>query len=140
MKKKINKHLHEEEDILFISMPSWWKYWHSILLSPLVIPLVFAIAKKYSTHFVVTNKRVLIREGIMGERTKSVSFPNLTTVKAHQSIRGKIFNYGYLHVHTHTGGHADLVFHYIKNPIKVKKEIERGIERYESKGDKARFS
>jgi len=135
MKKKINRHIHSKEKIICIEVPSWLKYWYYLLLSPLILPIVVAGLKKYSTHFVVTNKRVLIREGVFGERSKSVAFPNLTTVRVHQSLRGRLFKYGYIHLHTQTGGHADLHFHYLKNPVKVKKEIERGITSF---GDKTK--
>ncbi len=140
MKKKIDRHLHEGEKILCVERPSWIRYWHHIMFSPLVFPLVIAGLKKYSTHFIVTDKRVLTRHGVVGEHSKSVSFANLTTVKVHQPVRGKLFNYGHLHLHTHTGGHADLNFHYIKNPIIVKKEIEKGIAKYENKIEKNKRS
>lgn len=129
---KVKKHLHDEEEIICISVPSWLKYWHSLILSPLILPLIVAGLKKHTTQLIVTNKRVLVREGVIGEHSKAVTYPNLTTVKVHQSIRGRIFNYGYLHLHTQTGGHSDISFHYLKDPIRIKKEIERGMYRYES--------
>lgn len=129
MKGQIKKHLHDGEEITCISVPSWFKYWHSVIFFPLIFPLLWAGLHKYSTHLVITPQRVLVRYGIISDHSKSVSFANLTTVKVHQSVKGRIFNYGYLHVHTNTGGQADLSFHYLKDPIRIKKEIEKGIAR-----------
>ena len=131
--KRVDRHIHEEEEIKCVEVPSWFKYWHTLMFSPLIVPFFMAAARKYSTHLVVTNNRVLLREGVFEEFSKSVTFSNLTTVKVHQSIKGKLFNFGYLHIHTNTGGHADIHFHYIKNPIRVKKEIERGISEFEAR-------
>tara|TARA_Y100000034_G_C6906391_1_gene420788 strand:+ start:2661 stop:3047 length:387 start_codon:yes stop_codon:yes gene_type:complete len=125
MKWKIDRHLHDGEKAEYIGIPSWFKYRHKLMLSPLVIPLFLAGLKKYSTHLVITDNRVLTRQGILGDRSKSVRFDNMTTVKVHQTAMGRILNYGNLHIHTQTGGHADLEFHFIKNPVDVKKHIEK---------------
>jgi len=127
MKRKIQKHLHDNEEILHIEIPSWMKYHKEIVMSPLILPLIHAILRKYSTHLVITNDRVLTRHGIIGEHSKGVKFDNITTIKVHQSALGAIMNYGHIHVHTQSGGHADLSFNFIKNPITVKKAIERGM-------------
>ena len=127
MKGKIQKHLHENEKLLHVEVPSWMKYHKEIMLSPLIIPLIHAVLRKYSTHLVITNNRVLARQGIIGEHSKGVKFESITTVKVHQSALGAILNYGHIHVHTQSGGHADLSFSFIKNPIKIKKSIEKGM-------------
>ena len=127
MKKRVARHLHEAERIVDIETPSILKYQHWLFFTPLILPLIIALLKKHYTNLIITNKRVIIREGVIGEHSKSVTFDNLTTVKVNQSIRGRIFNYGYMHLHTQTGGHSDITFHYLKNPIKIKKEIEKGM-------------
>lgn len=128
MSKKVKKHLHDEEEVLLTELPSWFKYKHDLMLFFFVWPLIHAALKKFTTHLVVTNKRVIIRSGIVGDHSKAVTFHNLTTVKAHITPLGQFFNFGHLHLHTQTGGHADMEFHYIKNPIKIKKEIEKRIK------------
>jgi len=129
MTKKIKRHLHEGEEIHYIEQPSWFKYHKQLKWSFLLLPLVDAALKKYSTHLVITNSRVLLRHGLIGDHSKGVSYNNMTTVKVNQSAFGAMFNYGHLHVHTQTGGHADLNFHFIKNPIRVKKHIEKRMRR-----------
>lgn len=127
MQKRITQHLHHDENVLCVEVPSWLKYTHYLIFAPLILPIIIAGMKKYTTHLVVTNKRVMMRYGIISDHSKAVGLSHLTTVKVHKSVRGKIFNYGYLHIHTQTGGQADISFHYLKNPIRVKKEIERGM-------------
>ncbi len=127
MRKKIRKHLHDGEELLHVEIPSWMKYHKEIALSPLVFPLIHAVLRKYSTHLVITNDRVIARHGIIGEHSKGVKFDNITTIRVHQSAIGAIMNYGHIHVYTQSGGHADLTFHFIKNPITVKKAIENGM-------------
>ena len=128
MSKKIKRHLHEGEEIHYIEQPSWFKYHKQLKWSFLLLPLIDAALKKYTTHLVITNDRVLLRHGLIGDHSKAVRYNNMTTVKVNQSALGAILNYGHIHIHTQTGGHADLVFHYIKNPIEVKKKIERRIK------------
>ena len=128
MDRKIKKHLHDGEEIQYVERPSWLKYHRQLMFSPLIIPLIHAAVKKYTTHLVITNDRVLLRHGLIGDNSKAVRYSNMTTVKVNQSALGAILNYGHIHIHTQTGGHADLVFNYIKNPIEVKKKIERRIK------------
>ena len=125
--KKIGRHLHDDEEILCIGKPSWAKYRFNLLFFPLILPPILAVLRKYSTYLIVTNKRILTLDGVLSENSKGVSFAHLTTVKVHQDIRARLFDYGYLHAHTNTGGVADVNFHYLKDPITVKKEIEKGM-------------
>ena len=127
MRNKINRHLHKDEKLMYVEVPSWMKFHRELVFSPLIFPLIHAFLKKISTHLVITNDRVIARHGIIGEHSKGVKFNNIVSVKVHQPAFGSIFNYGHIHLYTQSGGHSDLVFHYIKNPIKVKKVIEKGV-------------
>ena len=61
MSKRVQRHLHEDEEVYRIARPSWFKYHKQLKWSFLLFPLIDAALKKYSTHLVITDSRVLIR-------------------------------------------------------------------------------
>lgn len=70
----------------------------------------------------VTNKRVILKRGIIGRDTQEMRLDAIETVEIKQSIMGRILGFGTIKI---TGrGISDLVFKNIDNPLEVKKEIE----------------
>jgi uncharacterized membrane protein YdbT with pleckstrin-like domain len=70
----------------------------------------------------VTNKRVILKRGIISRKTEEVKLTSIETVEINQGIFGRIFGFGTVKV---TGrGISDLIFKGIDNPMSVKREIE----------------
>ena len=69
-----------------------------------------------------TNKRVILKSGIISRKTEEMRIGSIETVEIEQSIFGRIFGFGSVKV---TGrGISDVVFSKIDNPMEVKKSIE----------------
>lgn len=70
----------------------------------------------------VTNKRVVLKTGIIGRKTEEMKLTSIETVEINQSIWGRIFGFGTVQV---TGrGISDVVFRGIDDPMAVKRQIE----------------
>lgn len=70
----------------------------------------------------VTNKRVILKKGILSRKSEEMKISSIETVEIDQSLWGRIFGFGSVKV---TGrGISDLVFKNIDNPMAVKKAIE----------------
>jgi uncharacterized membrane protein YdbT with pleckstrin-like domain len=50
------------------------------------------------TEFGITNKRILIKEGVIGRNTTEIKNSKIESINIRQSILGRIFNFGTLHV------------------------------------------
>jgi|TARA_B110000902_G_scaffold225949_1_gene264271 uncharacterized membrane protein YdbT with pleckstrin-like domain len=69
-----------------------------------------------------TNKRVILKSGIISRKTEEMRMSSIETVEIDQSIFGRMFGFGSVKI---TGrGISDVTFSKIDNPIEVKKSIE----------------
>jgi uncharacterized membrane protein YdbT with pleckstrin-like domain len=70
----------------------------------------------------VTNKRVILKKGIIGRKTEEMKLSSIETVEIDQGIWGRLFGFGTVRI---TGrGISDLVFKGIDDPLSVKRRIE----------------
>ena len=70
----------------------------------------------------VTNKRVILKTGIISRHTEEMKLSSIETVEIEQSIWGRMFGYGTVKL---TGrGISDVKFRNIDDPMYVKREIE----------------
>jgi uncharacterized membrane protein YdbT with pleckstrin-like domain len=70
----------------------------------------------------VTNKRVILKKGIISRTSEEMKLSSIETVEIIQGIWGRIFGFGSVKV---TGrGISDVIFKNIDNPMDVKRKIE----------------
>lgn len=70
----------------------------------------------------VTNKRVILKRGIISRKTEEMKLASIETVEIDQGIFGRIFGFGTVKI---TGrGISDVVFKGIDDPMSVKRQIE----------------
>src|SRR5687767_6458961 len=70
----------------------------------------------------VTNKRVILKKGIISRSTEEMKLMSIETVEINQSLWGRIFGFGTVKV---TGkGISDVVYKGIDDPMAVKRQIE----------------
>lgn len=70
----------------------------------------------------VTNKRVILKKGIISRKTEEMKLKSIETVEIEQGIFGRIFGFGTVRV---TGrGVSSVIFQGIDDPMSVKRQIE----------------
>jgi len=70
----------------------------------------------------VTNKRVILKKGIISRKSEEMKISSIETVEIVQGILGRLFDSGTVRV---TGrGISDVVFKNIDDPMDVKRKIE----------------
>ena len=91
----------------------------------LIITIPLAIWEWLKLHFTemgVTNKRVILKTGIISRHSEEMKLSSIETVEIEQGIMGRILGFGTVKV---TGkGISDLVFTRIDDPMDVKRRIE----------------
>ena len=94
-----------------------WMHFISLqgLLSLFIIPFI----QQYTDEFVITNKRIIIKKGLISLWTLEMNLQKIETVNVEQSIFGRIFGYGCLTI-IGTGGTREK-FYLIKKPIEFRK-------------------
>jgi uncharacterized membrane protein YdbT with pleckstrin-like domain len=70
----------------------------------------------------VTNKRVILKRGIISRRTEEMKVTSIETVEINQGVWGRIFGFGTIKV---TGrGVSDVIFKSLDDPMAAKRKIE----------------
>jgi uncharacterized membrane protein YdbT with pleckstrin-like domain len=103
----------------------WMIIWMILAIPTIGITLLFALwewLKLRSIEQGVTNKRVILKRGIISRKTEEMKITSIETVEIIQGVMGRIFGYGDVKV---TGrGISDLLFKKINDPMEVKRKIE----------------
>ncbi len=111
-------HLLKGEEIAYQTTYHWMHYFTMQgLFSLFIIPLV----QSYTDEFVITNKRVIVKKGLIAIWTLEMNLQKIETVNVEQSIMGRIFGYGCLTL-IGTGGTKEK-FDCIKDPISFRKSF-----------------
>ncbi|MDL2282857.1 PH domain-containing protein [Parabacteroides sp. OttesenSCG-928-G06] len=135
------------EDIIYVSklhyalffqpalffLLGWWLYAADIkvlhyggvlLLFMGVVSLVQRIMVKIGSVYAVTNKRVILKTGIISRRAVDLVLAKCEGLHINQSVLGRILGFGTI---TITTGGATSSYPYIANPMQFKREINTQI-------------
>lgn len=125
----------QEEEISWIGQP------HKNSLYPAVIigvPLsilgigLFIIAYAYlhreNTDYVVSNKGLYKKTGIISRRVKRIKFDKVQDISYSQSYLGRVFDYGNVDISTAGGSQVEMRFRSVPNPTKVQELISKEAE------------
>ncbi len=89
------------------------------------ILLLQRIFIKVSSQFLVTNRRVIVKKGMMGYRVTELELAKCEGVGVNQNLLGRLLNYGTLCI---TAGSLTKWYCYVEDPFSFKREIETQME------------
>lgn len=116
----------------------WTQYLKPIILIILtptlyvpIIPAIYFLVKLKTFEQGITNKRIIVKDGVISRESQEIFFKKIETVNIQQSILGRLFNYGTISI---TGtGNAYISIKYIPDPIKEKVRILEVINKNKKK-------
>ena len=95
---------------------------------PVILGIIFGLWALYSfiktksTEIIITNKRVILKRGLVSIRTEELKNAKIESVQLEQSSLGRALNYGTIYL---SGtGTAKMVLSDIENPLIFKGRIE----------------
>ena len=107
----------------FAWVPMW--FWIVLAIPTFGLTLFIALYEFLRLRFIeqgVTNKRVILKKGIIGRKTEEMKHTSIETVEINQGVWARIFGFGTVKV---TGrGISDVVYKGIDDPMAVKRQIE----------------
>lgn len=100
-----------------------WKIFCNLksILTFFIIPLV----ARYSDEFAITNKRIIMKTGLIARKTLEINLTKVESVLVNQSIIGRILGFGNV-VIIGTGGTRE-TFIDIKKPTEFRKRFQETI-------------
>lgn len=90
-----------------------------------LVSLVQRIMVKVGSLYAVTNKRVIIKTGVISRRTVELVLAKCEGIQVTQDFLGRIFGYGSILV---TTGGATNCYYFVAKPFKFKKAINEQIQ------------
>lgn len=89
-----------------------------------LVSLAQRIFVKIGSIYVITNKRVILKTGIINRRVVELVLVKCEGIYAMQTVMGRIFGYGNIVV---TTGGATNCYYYVSNPFRFKRAINEQI-------------
>ena len=96
--------------VIFFSLKSFL----TLFLSP--------ILDRWTSEFLITNKRVIIKTGLIARSTLEMNIRKIESVNVEQTVMGRILGYGDIHI-IGTGGTKE-TFRQISKPITFRKHFQ----------------
>lgn len=119
MGKYVNDNLINDERVELETIYHWIIFFSLRALFTLFIaPLI----DKYTDEFAITNKRVIIKTGLISRKTFEMNHSKIESVNVDQSILGRILGYGTIRI-VGSGGTKE-VFPNISKPLQFRKKFQ----------------
>ena len=115
----VNKNLLKDEKVEYETRLHWKIF---ITLSGLLTLLIYPWIIRSTSEFVITNKRVIIKRGLIARKTFEMNLNKIETVNVDQSIWGRIFGFGTITI-VGTGGTRE-VFDSISKPLTFRRKFQ----------------
>jgi uncharacterized membrane protein YdbT with pleckstrin-like domain len=109
------------------------KFLAVILIVGVLVTGLHALVERTTSEFAVTNKRVLIKTGLIRRHSLETLLGKVESIGVSQSILGRILGFGTI-VISGTGGSKE-PFHRIANPMMFRRRVQEQIATMEERRD-----
>lgn len=114
----VNNNLFRNENVVFETSYHWIHYFSWVSLFTLGI---YPTLQNYTDEFVVTDRRIVIKKGIISIYTLEMNLERVETVNVDQSILARILGYGHITI-VGTGGTREN-FNDIRRPLEFRRSF-----------------
>ena len=120
----VENNLIQGEQVVYRAELHWIIFIWPVIFSFVLIGipwLITAILQKKTTEMAVTNKRVIIKTGIISRRTIEMNLSKIENIEVNQNIIGRIFGYGIITIVGTGGTHEP--FENVSQPLDFRKSV-----------------
>lgn len=115
----VNKNLISGEKVEYETRLHWKIF---ITFSGLFTLFIYPYIRLITNEFVITNKRIVIKRGLVARTTFEMNLNKVETVNVDQSFWGRIFGFGTITI-IGTGGTREL-FDSIRKPLEFRRRFQ----------------
>lgn len=112
---------------LFAKFPPLYVILGLVTLAAAFISALSTALKYVSTEFAITNKRVVVKQGLIRRSTLELLLMRIESISIYQSLFGRLLDYGSLLI-SGTGGSRDPILG-LPQPNKLRNLVQEQIER-----------
>jgi uncharacterized membrane protein YdbT with pleckstrin-like domain len=121
----VDSNLMKGETVLYRGHLHWIIFFVPALLFFLIVPLVAAFIRRANSEFAVTDRRVIVKVGVVERTTVELNLSKVESIGVDQTLAGRIFNYGTIVV-VGTGGTRE-PFADIANPMGFRRAVNEAV-------------
>lgn len=121
----VNNHLIKDETVVYETTYHWSIFF---TLASIFTLTLWAWLKRSSDEFVITNKRVVIKTGLIARSTIELNLNKVESISVEQSVMGRIFGFGTVTV-LGTGETRE-PFTRIGNPLEFRRKFQEQYDQY----------
>ncbi|WP_029920425.1 PH domain-containing protein [Nevskia soli] len=92
----------------FMQVPEKLWIWGAVAIAVGGLAAIPALLSAWSTELVVTSVRIIAKHGLISRRTTEMLHRKIESLSVHQSIPGRLLNYGTLVIHGTGGGQESI--------------------------------
>lgn len=115
----VNNNLIKDEIIELETTYHWITFFN---LKAILTLFIAPIIDKYTDEFVITNKRVINKTGLISRKTFEMNHSKIESINVDQGILGRILGYGSIRI-VGSGGTKE-VFPNIQSPLEFRKKFQ----------------
>src|SRR5262249_28664278 len=113
----------QEERVVYRAKLHWIVFIHlKALLTLFIAPLI----QRATSEFAVTNRRLIIKLGLISRRTVELNLSRVESIEVHQGVLGRLLDYGTISVNG-TGGTIES-FNAIAHPLEFRRAVLQAAE------------
>ncbi len=119
MGKYVEDNLVKDENVVYEAKLHWMLF---VSLRALITLFIAPIIAYTTSEFAITNKRIIMKVGLIRRRTLEMNLQKIETVNINQGILGRMLGYGTVTI-IGTGGTRES-FPRIANPLEFRKRFQ----------------
>lgn len=119
MSSYVLENLVKNEEVVYWGKIHWINF---ISLRAVFSLFILPLLDKWTSEYAITNKRVIIKVGLIRRRTVEMNISKIESINVDQSILGRILGYGNISI-VGTGGTKE-TFDTLSSPIQFRKKFQ----------------
>ncbi len=120
----VQQNLGKDETVVYETKLHWIIF---VSLSAILTLFIAPLVKLLTSEFVITNKRVIIKTGLISRKTVEMNLAKIESINVNQGIFGRILGYGTI-VIVGSGATRE-PFKAIVNPMEFRKQYQECVDR-----------
>ena len=114
--------------IIAFNVPGIWAFVVVTLLA-LLIGYCYVCLVSKNTEYYITNKRLIVKKGIVQRNTSEIRLVKCEGVMVEQSMLGRLFNFGTIKI---TTGEVVNTYQFIANPIRFRTMLNETLDQLDT--------
>ncbi|UCH43399.1 MAG: PH domain-containing protein, partial [Dehalococcoidales bacterium] len=109
--------------------------WFGIAIMALSL-LAFLVRslKWWSTVYGITNKRILVKTGVVGRSYIDCSLGKIHNLQVKVPVHGRLLGFGSVSIIVSASSSTEILWENVRDPLRVQRELNEAVERFTQDG------